>query len=306
MVLSSLVQAVFGKRGPVARVVPPEPAGPLLGRFTQRTTGKRREHVDVDGAVVDVEFIHVVDADADAAVAIARFEAALPPPFARVLACGQVQHGLFALITEADRGDLFAHCRRLQPPVAVAVRMAQVCLLAADLLEDARESASDARLQRGVSLVVDAALGPVPSSSSALPGVVLRRPLARPDEVRGGAGVLRPKFAHLLSPEMIRGTPTSSTHQFAVAVGLLTWLAGQRPFEAESDFSSLELVRNVDLDPPLSTRVGLPALAAVLARMLAREPGERFAAAAAARAALQPFAGDDDDVARWITRTTSR
>jgi serine/threonine-protein kinase len=114
--------------------------------------------------------------------------------------------------------------------------------------------------------------------------------------------MLTDKQFHFLSPEQVRGRPsTSATHQFSVAVALLGWVSGQRPFQGDSEFDQLHAVRLVELHPPLRSRALDRDLADVLERMLAPDPGDRFATVADARAALGPFAAEDDTVAAWVS-----
>ena len=257
----------------------------LLQRFTQEAGGA---YVDEAGVAVDVEFIDVVDvADVDAVVAVAEFEAALGEPFAKVLRYGAVDDDNFAIVSVAT-ADASAVCRAHRPPVGVAVRLAQQCLWGANVLEDAR-AAGGPSPRLGLALVAEAGV--------TTRGIVLRRPLARPPQ----RARLRPKL-HLLSPEAVRrGRDVGpASHQFTIASVLAEWISGQRTFVGDSEFAILEMMRFATPHPPLRDRIDDDALFDVVARMFAADPADRFGSCGEASAALQPFAADDDAVARFL------
>lgn len=94
---------------------------------------------------------------------------------------------------------------------------------------------------------------------------------------RTQAGMLKGKFAYM-SPEQVRGLPIDHrSDQFALGVVLFEVLTGQRLFAADSEFSTLEKVRRVDVPLPSSLN---PAVAGTLERIvlkaLARDPEDRF------------------------------
>src|SRR5262245_26827807 len=64
------------------------------------------------------------------------------------------------------------------------------------------------------------------------------------------AGILKGKFGYM-SPEQVRGLPLDRRSDiFSVGIVLYELLTGERLFLGESDFSTLEKVRNVEIMPP--------------------------------------------------------
>jgi hypothetical protein len=274
---------------------PPAPHEPtelpaILGRF-RFAAGHFR---DEDGAPVDVELLHTTSpAHVDELHAIVRIEGGLGPPFPPVLAFGPTDAESFAIVTPGGATDLGFLAARRAAPTHVAVRVGQQCLLGAQIVEDAMQTAPS--LARAYSLVDHLQLGPR--------GAVLRQPLRRPGDVTSGS---RPPLRfHLMAPEVVRGDDvTSACDQFAIACVLVELVTGVRAFVAETSFSTLELVRVATPHPPLAARGIDPQLLAVIERMLARDAAARFPTLADAADALAPLAGDDDDVARWLRDDT--
>ncbi|HLL55873.1 MAG TPA: protein kinase, partial [Myxococcaceae bacterium] len=91
------------------------------------------------------------------------------------------------------------------------------------------------------------------------------------------AGILKGKFGYM-SPEQVRGMPIDRRSDiFAVGVILYEMLTGEKLFIGESDFSTLEKVRNADVPLPSKLNPDIPkGLEKVLLRALAREPEERY------------------------------
>src|SRR2546430_1825710 len=91
------------------------------------------------------------------------------------------------------------------------------------------------------------------------------------------AGILKGKFGYM-SPEQVRGIPIDRRSDvFAVGIVLYELLTGERLFVGESDFSTLEKVRNVEIMPPTTYNRRIPdELEAIVLKALAREPEERF------------------------------
>jgi len=72
------------------------------------------------------------------------------------------------------------------------------------------------------------------------------------------AGILKGKFGYM-SPEQVRGLPIDRRSDiFALGIILYEMLTGQRLFVGESDFSTLEKVRNVEIVPPSSLNAKIP------------------------------------------------
>ncbi len=109
------------------------------------------------------------------------------------------------------------------------------------------------------------------------------------------AGILKGKFGYM-SPEQVRGLPIDRRSDiFAVGVILYECLTGEKLFVGESDFSTLEKVRNADVTPPREFNDQIPpGLEKVVLRSLAREPEERYQYASDLQEDLMRFllAGD--------------
>jgi serine/threonine protein kinase len=91
------------------------------------------------------------------------------------------------------------------------------------------------------------------------------------------AGILKGKFGYM-SPEQVRGMPIDRRSDiFAVGVILYEMLTGEKLFVGESDFSTLEKVRNAEVPMPRQFNPNIPAgLEKVLLKALAREPEDRY------------------------------
>jgi serine/threonine protein kinase len=116
--------------------------------------------------------------------------------------------------------------------------------------------------------------------------------------VRSGrtqAGVLKGKFGYM-SPEQVRGLPLDRrTDLFAIGTLLWETLSGERLFSHDSDFSTLEKVRNAEV-PSLSAKVpGLaPELEQIVMKALAREVDDRYQWANEIQEDLQRFLNKQD------------
>jgi hypothetical protein len=108
------------------------------------------------------------------------------------------------------------------------------------------------------------------------------------------AGVLKGKFGYM-SPEQVRGLPIDRRSDiFAVGVLLYEMLTGERLFIGESDFSTLERVRNAEVIPPTTFNKKIsPELERVVLKSLAREPEDRYQWGSELAADLQKFVGQD-------------
>ena len=104
------------------------------------------------------------------------------------------------------------------------------------------------------------------------------------------AGILKGKFGYM-SPEQVRGRPIDQRSDiFALAVVLYELLTLERCFQGESDFSTLEKVREVDYRRATTLNREIPPeLDRILSKGLARDPEERFQSAAEFQDALQKF-----------------
>ena len=108
------------------------------------------------------------------------------------------------------------------------------------------------------------------------------------------AGVLKGKFGYM-SPELISGLPVDHRSDiFALGTVLHELLTSERLFLGESDFATLEQIKNCELDPPSAKNPAVPpALDAILMRALAKSPDDRFSRAGEMAEAMDHFIQDE-------------
>ena len=104
------------------------------------------------------------------------------------------------------------------------------------------------------------------------------------------AGILKGKFGYM-SPEQVRGrTIDKRSDLFSLAVVFYELLTLERCFQGESDFSTLEKVRTVDIRRPISLNRNIPPeLERILLKGLAKTPEQRYQSAAEFQDALQKY-----------------
>ncbi|MEO1232361.1 MAG: serine/threonine-protein kinase [Myxococcota bacterium] len=104
------------------------------------------------------------------------------------------------------------------------------------------------------------------------------------------AGVLKGKFGYM-SPEQVRGIELDHRSDvFACGVVLYELLVGDRLFLGESDFSTLEKVRNVDVPAPSRLNKNLsPELERIVMKALAKNRNQRYRWAGEMAEALQRY-----------------
>jgi serine/threonine protein kinase len=127
------------------------------------------------------------------------------------------------------------------------------------------------------------------------------------------SGVLKGKIGYM-SPEQVRGLPVDRRADvFSCGIVLYEMLTGERLFVGESDFSTLEKVRNVEIPLPTTYNVKIPEeLERIVLRALARDVGPRYQHAIDLHDDLQAFvytAGEfcsRKDMAAWMKRTFAR
>ncbi|MBL4634776.1 MAG: serine/threonine protein kinase, partial [Kofleriaceae bacterium] len=104
------------------------------------------------------------------------------------------------------------------------------------------------------------------------------------------AGILKGKFGYM-SPEQVRGLPVDRRSDvFACGIVLYELLTGERLFVGESDFSTLEKVRNVEILPPSTyNRKIQPELERIVLKALAKDVEDRYQNAIDLHDELQAF-----------------
>lgn len=104
------------------------------------------------------------------------------------------------------------------------------------------------------------------------------------------AGVLKGKFGYM-SPEQVRGLPLDGRSDiFTVGTLLYEVITLERLFHGESDFSTLEKVRNADVVPPSTYNRDVPEeFEEIVLKALCKEVEDRFQSAAEMADALQLF-----------------
>jgi len=117
-------------------------------------------------------------------------------------------------------------------------------------------------------------------------------------------GVRKGKWAYL-SPEQAAGLPLGPpSDQFALGILLFELLTGARPFGGDSVVETIDHIREA-VPPDVSALP--PPIAPVVLRLLARLPGDRFASAEDARAAIAAARGTlppagPREIAAWASR----
>src|SRR5882724_768242 len=104
------------------------------------------------------------------------------------------------------------------------------------------------------------------------------------------AGVLKGKFGYM-SPEQVRGLPVDHRSDvFAVGTCMYEMLTSERLFVGESDFTTLEKVRNATVTPLAQLIPDMPPeLDAIVMKALAREVADRWGSAGEMQEALQAY-----------------
>jgi serine/threonine protein kinase len=104
------------------------------------------------------------------------------------------------------------------------------------------------------------------------------------------AGILKGKFGYM-SPEQVRGLPLDRRSDiFSTGIILYELLTGERLFVGESDFSTLEKVRNVEILPPSTYNRKIPdTLEKIVLKALSKDPDDRYQSAYDLQEELQRF-----------------
>jgi serine/threonine protein kinase len=127
------------------------------------------------------------------------------------------------------------------------------------------------------------------------------------------AGILKGKFGYM-SPEQVRGLPVDRRSDiFSCGIVLYELLTGERLFVGESDFSTLEKVRNVEILPPSTYNRKIPdELERIVLKALAKDVEDRYQNSIDLHDELQAFvytAGEfysRKDLAGWMKRTFAK
>ena len=123
------------------------------------------------------------------------------------------------------------------------------------------------------------------------------------------AGILKGKFGYM-SPEQVRGLPIDRRSDiFALGIILYEMLTGERLFVGESDFSTLEKVRNVEIVPPSSFNSAIPEkLERIVLKALEKNVEDRYQNAIDLHDDLQLFMhsvgqfSSRKDLSAWLKR----
>ena len=127
------------------------------------------------------------------------------------------------------------------------------------------------------------------------------------------AGILKGKFGYM-SPEQVRGLPLDRRSDvFSVGIVLYELLTGERLFTGETDFSTLEKVRNVEILPPSTYNRRIPdELERIVMKTLSKDVDDRYQNAIDLHDDLQAFmytAGEfysRKDLASWMKRVWAK
>lgn len=104
------------------------------------------------------------------------------------------------------------------------------------------------------------------------------------------AGILKGKFGYM-SPEQVLGKKIDHRSDlFALGTVIYEMLTGERLFVGESDFSTLEKVRNVDIHPPRHYNDKIPeAVEKIILKALAKDRDQRYSRGAELAADLKAW-----------------
>ncbi len=123
------------------------------------------------------------------------------------------------------------------------------------------------------------------------------------------AGILKGKFGYM-SPEQVRGLQLDHRSDiFSLGIILYELLTNERLFMGESDFSTLEKVRNAEILPPTAYNRSIPQqLEDIMLRALAKDVEDRYYSAMEFHEQLQAFMFANGwfysrkDLADWMKR----
>ena len=127
------------------------------------------------------------------------------------------------------------------------------------------------------------------------------------------AGILKGKFGYM-SPEQVRGLPLDRRSDiFSVGICLYELITGERLFQGESDFSTLEKVRNVEILPPSTYNRKIPEeLEQIVLKALSKDVEDRYEYSIDLHDDLQAFMYSSGafysrkDLAAWMKESYSK
>ena len=120
---------------------------------------------------------------------------------------------------------------------------------------------------------------------------------------RTAAGIVKGKFAYM-APEQLEGAPSLDHRADLFTLGIVLWesLAARPLFRCRTDYDTIEAVRNKPIPDLTEIRADVPpALAAVIARALARKRSQRHQSATELLTALEE-AADAHGLAPSLTK----
>lgn len=218
---------------------------------------------------------------------------------AQVLDAGQIDDSYFIALEHVDGKDLGAilrQCRKQKRPLSVPL----ACYVASKICE-ALHYAHNKKDPAGKPLdLVHRDVSPsniLVSYTGDVKVTDFGLAKANGKATQTQAGIVKGKHGYM-SPEQAKGEPLDRRSDlFSVGVCLYEMLTAQRLFKGESDFSTLQRVREAEV-PALSTRDRrIPSdLERIVTKLLARVAGDRYATASEVVTDLQNFMADSGNL----------
>jgi serine/threonine protein kinase/tetratricopeptide (TPR) repeat protein len=230
------------------------------------------------------------------------------PGIVQVHELGEVNGEYFLAMELVDGHDLSStilRARALETPPAVGV----VCFLilqVAEALQYAHSLAADGKpleiIHRDVS---PSNIMVTPLGATKLLDFGVARAATYSGEEKTRTGILKGKIGYL-SPEQAEGLAVDHRSDiFALGIVFHELLTLRRLFSGGDDLQTLRLIREGEVAPPSQMRGDVPPdVEALVMRMLARDPAQRFASCQQVVDALQPLvhrlSADHGAIKRWL------